>query len=441
MLDKVPSRFERIGSAPFGARVVEAFRLDNGLRVIVLPDPRVGVFAWHTWFGVGSRHERPGKTGIAHLFEHMMFKATQRFGDGEFDRAMEARGAQTNAATWLDWTYYHEVLPSSAANLDFVAEVEADRMVGLRVDQTQLSSEREVVINERRYRVDDDPEGQLGERLNALLFGREHPYGWPTIGWLPDIEGIGTADCEAFYKTWYAPNNATVVAAGGLETQAVLETVLRHYGALSAATLPAVTDPPALRPERPRREELPLALSADRVNFGWVGPPLTHDDNAAVEVAVELLVGGESSRLPRRLIDELELATAVDGFAPQFRFHGPLELFVTTREPGAAERAEAEVVAQLARLGREAPSEREVLRARNQIEAAAYRSNYSANAVAGKLGFYDVTTGDFRGFARQLERVRQVTAADVQRVAAEWLSPERRAVVVGRPNGSAEVAE
>ncbi len=435
--EPLPRGVQPLGATPFGSRTVEAFRLDNGLRLVVLPQPRGSVFAWHTWFGVGSRHELPGRTGIAHLFEHMMFKATHRFGDGEFDRAMEARGAQTNAATWLDWTYYHEVLPVSAENLDFVAEVEADRMVNLRVDHGQLTAEREVVLNERRYRVDDDPEGRLGERLSSLLFGAEHPYGWPTIGWLPDIEAISTGDCEDFYKTWYAPNNATVVVAGGVGVHEVVARVAARYGGLSASTLPQRPTPPDLRPSAPRRDELLLPLSADRLHFGWVGPALDTPDNAAIEVAVELLVGGESSRLVRRLVDELELATSVDGFAPQFRYPGPMELFVSAREPGAGEAIEAEIVSGLEALGAEVPLEREVRRAKNQLEASTYRSNYSANAVAGKLGFYDATVGDFSGFQRHIDRVREVTPDDVRRVARTYLDPQRRAVVIGRPDGSA----
>ena len=430
----VARRFEPLEGAPFGTRHISALRLDNGLRVLLLPDPRAKVFAWHTWFRVGSRHEKPGRTGIAHLFEHMMFKATKRFGDGVFDRAMETRGAQTNAATWVDWTYYHEVLPSSRGNVDFVAEVEADRMVNLVLNEKQLASEREVVINERRYRVEDDPDGLLGERLSALALG-SHPYGWPTIGWMADIEAITLADCEAFYRAYYAPNDATVIAVGGFDPTDALESIVRHYGPLASSTLPVETVPPPPRLEGVTREEHALELSTDRLYWGLLGPALDDPGGRALDVGIEILCGGDGSRLHRKLVDKMEIATSIDGFAPQFRYPGLIEFAATAREPGGHVAIEKELVEELSRLGREGPTDAEVRKAKNQVESAVYRASYAPNAVAGKLGFYDAAIGDFSAFERALTGIRMVTASDVKAAAARWLDPERRAVVVGVPNG------
>src|SRR4051812_14151917 len=187
---------------------VDRFVLGNGLKVILLRDPSAPVICLETWFGVGSRHERLGKTGIAHLFEHLMFGETEDVGHGAFDKLLEEAGAETNAATFFDWTYYHMNLPKDA--LELAMKLEAGRIAKLVLRDPQVSSEKEVVANERRQRVDDDVDGAVSEMLYREAF-REHGYGWPTIGWMEDIQNFTTEDCLAFYRTYYAPNNAALV--------------------------------------------------------------------------------------------------------------------------------------------------------------------------------------------------------------------------------------
>ena len=198
-----------VDRSPFGPRLaLERHRLDNGLVVLLLPDPSAPVVSVQTWYRVGSRHERPGRTGIAHLFEHLMFNQTEHLAAGEFDRQMELAGGETNAATWVDWTCYRDSLP--AGGLELALRLEADRMRHLTLTDAQVDSEREVVANERRYRVDDDVEGFLAEELWRRAF-TTHPYHWPTIGWMADIAAITTEDARAFYRAYYAPGNATLV--------------------------------------------------------------------------------------------------------------------------------------------------------------------------------------------------------------------------------------
>ncbi len=181
---------------PFGERMsIGQYALPNGLRVLLLEDHAAPLVAYHTWFRVGSRHEEPGKTGLAHFFEHMMFNETSSFPQGEFDRLIDAAGGESNAATWIDWTYYHEALP--ADELPLAIRLESDRMANLVVRAPQVESEREVVMNERRMSVEDDVYGATGEALHALAFGREHPHGWPTIGWMDDIKGYRMTSSRA----------------------------------------------------------------------------------------------------------------------------------------------------------------------------------------------------------------------------------------------------
>ena len=188
-----------------------AFAWATGLTVLTLVDRSAPTVSYHTWFRVGSRHERPGKTGLAHLFEHLMFNETRNHPPGDFDRLMERAGAEANAATWTDWTYYYENAPRGA--LPLLIELEADRMGNLVLRGPQVSSEKEVVVNERKMRVDDDAEGKALELLYRSAF-RRHPYRWPTIGWMEDIRAFTVEDCREFYRKHYAPSNATIVIAG-----------------------------------------------------------------------------------------------------------------------------------------------------------------------------------------------------------------------------------
>ena len=254
------------GAIPFGGETLHRWRLGNGLAVIVLVDASAPVVAYYTWFNVGSRHERPGKTGLAHLFEHLMFGETEKLKAGVFDRKLEENGAETNAATWVDWTYYHELLPADRVRL--AVHLEAERMQHLVLREPQVASEKEVVANERRYRVDDDVEGVANELLYKTAF-TSHPYHWPTIGWMDDIKGFTPEDCTAFYKTYYAPNNATVVVVGDVRERTLLQWIQAEYGAIPSAVDPAGgRDPgapagrraPARAPQADRQREAPRGV-------------------------------------------------------------------------------------------------------------------------------------------------------------------------------------
>lgn len=413
-----------------GPAQIHHFRMGNGLDIILWPDSRVPIFSYHTWFGVGSRHERGGRTGMAHLFEHMMFKATQNTADGEFDRVMEAHGAQTNAATWVDWTYYRQKLP--AGNLEMVCRLEADRMEHLVVDADQLESEREVVINERLLRVDNDPDGRLYERLYAEAFGREHPYGWPTIGWMEDIRAITLEDCVAFYDRYYAPSSATIILVGDVDPAEALGLIQRYYGHLPARE-PAesfVLEPPERDAEV--RVEIPLPVSSETAIYAWPAYSADHPDHAAMEVMDEILTGGLSSRLYRDLVVDSELVTSIGGWAPCWRYAGLYEISVTMRPGLAVEDAESRIDAAIAELCAHEPAERELLKARACLEADLLRGQADTNNRARELGEAAMSAGDFRWALSRAEAFRAVEAADVLRVARDLFRRSRRTTVIGR---------
>lgn len=428
------ARVERVDMWDDGRAQVERFRLGNGLRIIVWEDHTAPVFAYQTWFRVGSRHEERGKTGIAHLFEHMMFKATANHPDGDFDTIMESRGAQTNAATWVDWTYYREKLPSG--NLELVVELEADRMEHLILDHAQLESEREVVKNERLMRVDNDPDGRMYETLYQVAY-TAHSYGWPTIGWMEDICALTLEDCRAFYERYYAPNNATVVIVGDVETESALALVQRYYGHLPAAEIPA--EDVAVEPTQTeeRRRTLTLPLSAPRVMWAYHALAATDPAFAALEVLGEVLGGGESSLLYRELVTDLELCTEVSAWSSAWAQPGLFEIGLTLHPDRSAAEAERELERLLAVVCEAPVSQRELDKAINGIEAGLLRGAADTGSRARRLGNAEAISGDYRDYWRHHEALRRVTAEDVLAVARAVLRPDGRTAVVGLPSSTA----
>ena len=312
------------GAVAFGGETLHRWRLGNGLGVIVLVDASAPVVAYHTWFNVGSRHERPGKTGLAHLFEHLMFGETENLRAGAFDRKLEESGAETNAATWVDWTYYHELLPADRVRR-LAVRLEAERMQHLVLRDPQVASEKEVVVNERRYRVDDDVEGLANELLYKTAFS-VHPYQWPTIGWMDDIKGFSPDDCVAFYRTYYAPNNATVVVVGDVRERNLLLSIRDAYGAIPSQAIPAEDVVPEPAQVEERTIELRKPTASEKLLVAFKGPALGDADHATMTMLSEILFGGRASRLYRTLVVERELAIDVRGWVSTFRDPGLFEV-------------------------------------------------------------------------------------------------------------------
>jgi zinc protease len=416
----------------FGERQVSRYRMANGLRIRLLADASAPVASYHTWFLVGSRHEKPGKTGLAHLFEHLMFNETEGLGPGEFDRTLEAAGGEVNAATWVDWTFYYENVPSS--ELALVIRLEALRMSKLVLREPQVLSEKDVVANERRYRVEDDVEGSVNETLYKTAF-TEHPYHWPTIGWMEDIQAFTTADCEQFYATYYAPNNAIVVVVGDLDEEAVLTRVQEHYGSLPASQIPSTQA--VVEPEQTRERvvELDKPTPTEKLALGYRGPALGTPDFAALTVLNEILFGGKSSRLYRALISEGELASDARGSLAPFRDPGLYEIWVSMREGHAASEARVVVEQALLFLATEPVSAAELDKAKNRIELGFLQGMETASGKAEQIGFYETVLGDARRIFAQLEAYRSVTAEAVQDAVRRLLVPERRTTLIVHPNG------
>jgi zinc protease len=425
-----------VSQHPFGAGGLFArmFRLTNGLKVILVRDPSAPVFAYQTWFAVGSRHEREGITGIAHLFEHLMFNQTANHPPGELDRLIESAGGDTNAATWVDWTYYRNNLPK--AELKLAVELEADRMASLTLGETQVESEREVVANERRFRVEDDVDGFLNEELYKAAF-TTHPYHWPTIGWMRDIEAISIDDCRTFYRTFYAPNNATVVLVGDVDEDAALALIDGHYGKIPASEIPpdrAAAEPPQTAE---RRHSWPKAVTADKLRIGYKAPPIGHPDYAILEVASELLFGGNSSRLYCRLVVDSEIAASTHASTAPFRDPGLYEISVGLQRGHGAAEAEAIVYEELHNLATQPLAPHELDTAKTRLLTHFWRELRPSAGKAEALGHYETTVGDYQKLFAVADGYSQVTAADLARVVSTYFEPERRTVVIATPQKQA----
>src|SRR6266404_1097546 len=354
-------------AAQSGERVL-ASTLDNGLRVLLQEDHRSPIVSFQMWYRVGSRNEARGATGIAHFLEHLMFKGTPTYGQGQFARLVEQNGGQDNAFTSHDVTSYYVNI--AADRIDLVIDLESDRMHNLRLDAKDIASEREVVIEERRTRTEDDPGGFLGEEVSSLAF-KAHPYGAPIIGWMEDIKRITPDEIRAFYKTYYVPNNAIVVAVGAFRAADALEKIKRRFGRTPRGKVP----PPVLAVEPPQNGERRVAVTKQAelpiVYLAWHVPNQKSDDAPALEVLSTILAGGRASRLYRDLVYQRQLALEAGGDYSYFSIDPNLFWFWATPMPGqTSEKLETELGAHMERLKTEPVTDEELARAKNQIEAA-----------------------------------------------------------------------
>ena len=425
------SSWQLEAEAPIGRGVTaKRYRLGNGLGLIAAADRRAPIIALQTWFRVGSRHERPGATGMAHLFEHLMFGQTEQLPPGEFDRLVERTGGESNAATWVDWTYYKLSLP--ARDLPLGIRLESERMQHLVLEHDPVESERDVVTNERRERVEDDVDGWLDEQLMAHAF-TVHPYRWPTIGWMEDIRALALPEIRAFYRTWYAPNNATIVCVGDFDEGELRRLIEAHYAHIPPAELPAAQR--LVEPEQTRERVVraPKPIATDRLLVGYKAPGQDDADWAALEIVATLLAGCPSARLHRKLVIEQEAASSVDAQLTPFRDPSLLRLAVTTARGHRADEVIALIDREIAALVETPPSAAEVEKAKALAETDFWSALADVDGKAEALGHYETALGDFRRLDALATRLTAVTAADVARAVRAYLVPARRTIVIAEP--------
>ena len=421
------------GASPGGAAEtprVHAVTLDNGLRVLLLEDHRSPIVSMQLWYRVGSRNEARGATGIAHFLEHLMFRGTPTNGPGAFARIVERNGGQDNAFTSQDVTAYY--VDIAADRLDLMLALEADRMQNLTLDPKIVDSEREVVTEERRTRTEDDPGGALGEEVSALAF-RAHPYGQPIIGWAVDLKRITRDEIRAFYKTYYAPNNALLVAVGDFKAEAVLGKIKELFG-----PIPRGPEPPkvlAVEPEQSSERRLRVERPAELpiVYLGYPVPNQQSTDAPALDLLSVVLSGGRASRLYRHLVYERQLALEAGGDYSYFSFDPNLFWFYATPLPGQTpETMEKELLGEMERLKKEPVGDEELKRAKNQVEAGFVFQDDSVHKRAALLARFELI-GGYALKDQYLDKIRAVTAADLQRAAQKYFTEDKKNVGILLP--------
>jgi zinc protease len=409
---------------------VESRTLQNGLRVLVHPDHSAPVVSSYVFFHTGSRNEHYGATGIAHLFEHMMFNGGKKFGPGVFDDTIEENGGSTNGYTTRDYTAYLNNFPREA--LPVILDLESDRMAHLAITPKNLEQERGIVMEERRLRIDNDVGGAMNEALYLQAFQRS-PYRWNTVGFMDDLKRITLEQAQAYFRTYYAPNNATLVLAGDVEPEAAFALAERYFGAIPRHEPPAPVD--AGEPEQDGERRIVVRRQAElpAVLIGYKAIRASDPDRAALDVAVRILSGGESSRLDRDLVREHEVATNVEA---DLQWGSDPELFIVEAKarPGkTAKDLEQRIDAALAALVEKPVPDAELAKAKRQLQAENVRAMKTVSGKANQLGFFETVLGDYRKLFTLDAEWEAVTAADVQRVAAEYFQPAKRTVVVLEP--------
>jgi zinc protease len=410
----------------------EAFRLDNGLEVVVVENHRAPVVAHWLWYRIGTADSPPGKSGLPHFLEHLMFKGTGAVPPGQFSRIVARHGGNDNALTSADFTAYFEMIAKD--RLELVMGLEADRMVDLRLDDDNVLRERDVILEERRSRVDNEPASLLGEQLQAAQY-LHHPYRLPVIGWLHEIESYTREDAEAFYRAWYAPNNAVLVVAGDVTADELRPLAAAAYGKIPARPLPErrrLVEPPQHAERRitladPRVHQPSLVRSYLAPSSS--SPGREHADPLAV--LAELLGGGTTSRLHRRLVVEQGLAASAMCHYQQLMLDGStLRIYLSPRPGVDLDPLEAAVDAELARLLDEGVDAEEVARTKRRMLADAVYARDSLSNAARILGAALTSGETVADVEAWPARIRAVTPEQVAAAARQVL--DRRRSVTGR---------
>ena len=412
---------------------IRTHTLKNGMKILVQEDHSIPNVALYIFYRVGSRNERPGITGISHFFEHMMFNGAKKYGPGEFDRVMEGSGGSNNAYTSQNVTVYQDWFPRSA--LERIFDLEADRIQHLSFDPEIVESERGVIASERRNGVDANNAGLLNEQLWAAAY-TAHPYQWPVVGWMSDIEAWTLDDLKNHFKMGYSPSNATLVVAGDVTFDEVVALAQKYLEPIPSNPPPppvATTEPAQLGERRiavRKFAQLPI------LQMGYHVPATSHADYYALQALETILFSGQSSRMYKRLVDKDQLALSVGG-GSDFAFDPTLfEISAQPKagiDPAAVEKAIDE---ELDRVKADAVTDEELEKAKNNLLSGFYRTIKTISGRSNAIGTYEVFFGDYRKLFTAADDFAKVSKADVQRVATQYFTANNRTVATLVPEAA-----
>ncbi len=428
-----PSTAPATGSANLEKAIqipVEKYTLANGLVVMLHPDPSLPAVSVQTWFRVGSKDEQVGLTGLAHFFEHMMFKGTAKYPMDTWGKYLNGKGAETNAFTSGDYTGYYINAPNE--NLPLILDIEADRMRNLLLDPKQVTSEREVVKEERRMRYEDNIEGGIHEKMSELMFTKL-PYRWLTIGHMADLNAATMDDLKAFYKSFYSPNNAVLVVAGSFDTAQVKKWIEKSHGKLPREEIkrpPVTQDEPQTKE---RRAVIEREAQAPTIAIGYKLPEMNHIDHYALDLLSNMLGTGQSSRLHKRLVRKAETAMAAGTYSWGQILAGRFVAQVSLKPNQDIEKTIQVVEEEIKRMRTVTVTQKELQKARTLFMKDYVDGLKRLAGRARMLASYEILYGDHTRLFTDLKKYQEVTPADIQRVAKLYLKPEQRNIVIVHP--------
>jgi len=412
------------------------FTLANGLNVILHRDTSIPVVAVNMWYYVGSANEKPGRTGFAHLFENLMFEGSKHVPEGQFDILLEGAGGDNNGSTANDRTNYVIDVPSNA--LELALFLESDRMGYLldTMSPQRVDGQRDVVKNERRQSYENRPYGMASIELDKMLWPSNHPYSWPTIGYMEDLTAASYEDVVEFFKKYYAPNNASLVIAGDIDFDRTRALVEKWFGEIARGAVVEPIAPPAAILTGVQKKTLTDKVALPRLYLAWLTPRFYAPGDSALDITSSVLAGGKNSRLYKRLVYDMQIAQDVSAFQQSAALGSQFQIVATARSGHTAEELKTVIDEELDRLRRDGPDPREVQRAINQMEASFYERMEKVGGFGGKadqLNAYKFAGGGPDYFAEDLARYTSLSPADIQSAAVQWLPADRRVELVVEP--------
>ena len=416
------------------------FTLPNGLHVILHEDHSTPIVSVNVWYHVGSAREKAGRTGFAHLFEHLMFTGSGHVAEGEFDTLLEAAGGNNNGSTENDRTNYVIDLPSNA--LELALFLESDRM-GFLVDsmsQARLDQQRDVVKNERRQSLENRPYGVAeGQVLTELLYPEGHPYHWPVVGYMDDLTAASYDDVVAFFKTYYAPGNASLVLAGDLDPAQAKALVEKWFGDVKAGAPVAPITIPGVMLTAVKQQTITDRVQLPRVYLAWLTPHALAPGDAAMDLVGYVLAGGKNSRLYKRLVYDLQIAQNVVAYQNSQALSSYFLIRATPQPGHTTDELQVVIDEEIEKLRNEPPTDREVERALNQIESSFYKSLERVGGFSGKadqLNNYYTGTGNPDWFNEDLSRYRSLSPTDIRAAVQAFLPRDRRVELTVMPEST-----
>jgi zinc protease len=417
------------------------FTLPNGLRVILHEDHSVPMVTVNMWYHVGSARELPKRTGFAHLFEHLMFMGSGHVKPGEFDEWLEAAGGDNNGSTENDRTNYWINVPANS--LELALFLESDRMGYLLDSMTPktVDLQRDVVKNERRQSVENQPYGMAQVVLGEMLYTEGHPYHWPVIGYMDDLTAASYDDVVAFFKKYYAPSNASLVVAGDLESGAARTLVEKWFGDVKAAAAPEPMTIPGAALKGVQKKTITDHVQLPRLFLAWLTPRHFEPGDAALDMVADILAGGKNSRLFKRLVYDMQIAQDVSAFQASAALSSSFQIVATPRPGHTVAELQTVIDEEIQKLQREAPTVHELERSVNQIESSFYNRMERVGGFGGKadqLNAYYTYTGDPDWFNEDLARYRALSVGDISAAAAQFLPPDKRVELTVEPAKEAQ---